>query len=395
MSRTEPPNGLDTGRDQSIPEQKQAQLLAGPSRSGTLFLNVVLYGLAIGLTLAISALLVTVVGASPSSVFTALYDGALRDGASIGQTLDESIPILIVALGAVIASRGGIINIGPEGQLIFGAMFGAAIGLFAPGPGPLVLLLTLLGAAVGGGIWAGIAALLRYTRGIDIVISTLLLNFIAFEVVSFAVNRPWLLRETKSPGEITVPQSDQLPPGVRLPRIGEFPDFNFGSGLFIAAVLVVVVTVMLFRSRWGFRLRMLGHNPKTAQRAGVSLVIVGGGALMLSGAFAGLAGGVMLSGSVFRIQAGFSNNVGFDGLLAALVARRQPLAAVPVAIFFGMLRSGGTFLSAAGVPRFLVDVVRALLVLAALFPPVFLEVRERRRELARARAAARGEFAVE
>ena len=102
----------------------------------------------------------------------------------------------------------------------------------------------------------------------------------------------------------------------------------------------------------------------------------------------------MLTGSVFRIQAGFSNQVGFDGLLAALIARRQPLATVPVAFFFGMLRSGGTFLSAAGIPRFLVEVVQALLVLAALFPPVFLELRKRRREVARARIAARGELAV-
>lgn len=111
MSRTGPGSGLESERDQSIPEQEQSRRPPGPIRSATLVLNVVLYGLAIGLTLTISALLVTVVGASPSAVFTAMYDGALRGGASIGQTLDESIPIVIVALGAVIASRGGIINI--------------------------------------------------------------------------------------------------------------------------------------------------------------------------------------------------------------------------------------------------------------------------------------------
>jgi general nucleoside transport system permease protein len=358
----------------------------------TIGLNVMLYAAAITVTLLLSALLLTVVGASPASVFTAMYNGSLRGGASIGQTLDESTPILLVALGVVIATRGGIINIGTEGQLIFGAMVGAAVGLFVPGPGPIILVLTLAATAAGGALWAGIAALLRFSRGVDVVISTLLLNFIAFEVVSFAVNRDWLLRETRRPGEITVPQSDQLPESVRLPRLGEFPDLNVHSGLFIALALVVIVTVALFRTRWGFRLRMLGLNPVTAHRAGVGAVAVGGGALLLSGAFAGLGGGVMLTGSVFRIQSGFSNNVGFDGLLTALVARRNPIAAVPVAIFFGMLRSGGTFLSATGVPRFLVAIVQALLVLAALFPPVFIELQRRRRDTARARSAARGEL---
>jgi general nucleoside transport system permease protein len=358
----------------------------------TIGLNIMLYAAAITVTLLLSALLLAAVGASPTSVFTAMYNGSLRGGASIGQTLDESTPILLVALGVVIATRGGIINIGTEGQLIFGAMVGAAVGLFVAGPGPIPLVVTLAATAAGGALWAGIAAVLRFTRGVDVVISTLLLNFIAFEVVSFAVNRDWLLRETRRPGEITVPQSDQLPEAVRLPRLGEYPDLNVHSGLFIALALVVIVTVALFRTRWGFRLRMLGLNPVTAHRAGVSAVAVGGGALLLSGAFAGLGGGVMLTGSVFRIQSGFSNNVGFDGLLTALVARRNPIAAIPVAIFFGMLRSGGTFLSATGVPRFLVAIVQALLVLAALFPPVFIELQRRRRDTARARSAARGEL---
>ena len=345
-----------------------------------------LYVLSIAAAFALSALLVAVTGGSPSSVFTAMYNGSLRDGAAIGLTLDEAAPVLVVALGTVICTRAGIFNIGQEGQLIFGATIGAAVGLGVPGPGPFVLFLTIVGAAAGGALWAGISALLKYWRGVDVVISTLLMNFLAFEVVSFAVNRNWLLRESVGRGQLSVPESDQLPANTRLPRLGEFPHFNVGLGIFIAVGCALLLAVLLDRTRWGFHIRMLGMNPVAARRAGVSAVVIGGGALVLSGAFAGLAGGVMLAGSVFRIQGGFSNNVGFEGLLAALVARRRPLLCIPVALFFGMLRSGGGFLASTGVPRYLVDIVQALLVLATVFPPVFMELLARRKSLAVARA---------
>jgi simple sugar transport system permease protein len=291
----------------------------------------------------------------------------------------------------VIASRAGIINIGPEGQLIFGAMIGTLVALNVGGPGFLVVVLAVLGAAIGGAVWAGIAALLRFSRGVDVVISTLLLNFVAFEAVSYASNQTWLLQEARETNRQSLPQSERLPDDTRLPRLGEFPDFNVSTGIFIALVLTVVVALMLARSRWGFRLRMLGLNPQAARRAGVSVGLFGGGALLLSGAFAGVAGGVMLTGTVFRFQPGFSQNVGYEGLLAALIARRNALWTVPVAFFFGALRAGGGFLASTGVPRFLVDIVTALLVFATLFPPLFLEARERRRQRALARAAAQGD----
>jgi simple sugar transport system permease protein len=350
---------------------------------------VALYAASILVALALSAAIVSLTDATPSQVWTALYEGSLKTGGALGQTVDETVPILIVALGAVIASRAGIINIGPEGQLVIGAMFGAMVALFMPGPGPLVLVLTIVVAALGGAAWAGIAGVLRFTRGVDIVISTLLLNFVAEEVISFAVNRSYLLREKSVGGSVTVPQSELIPGDVRLPRLGEYPDLNFHSGVFIALAALVLVTAFLLRSRWGFRLKMLGLNPLAARRAGVSVALVGGGALLLSGAFAGLAGGVMLSGTAFRIQPGFSAGVGFDGLLVALIARGRPLVVLPVAFFFGALSSGGGFLASTGVPSYFVAIVQALLVLAALFPPVFMEAVGRRRALRRARAAAR------
>lgn len=353
--------------------------------------GVALCSASIALAFALSALLIALTEGTPSKVFSAMYEGSLANGAAIGQTIDEAVPLLIVALGTIICTRAGIFNIGQEGQVAIGITTGAALGLFVHGPGPLMIVLVLLAAATGGALWAGLAAVMQFWRGVSVVISTLLLTFVAQEVVSFAVGRPWLLQETRRPGEIVSPQSDRIPDSVHLPRIGEFPHFNVGTGVLVALALAFGVYLFLDRTRYGFQIRMLGLNAVAARRAGVSAAVVGGGALLLSGASAGLAGGVMLTGSIFRVQAGASNNVGFEGLLVALVARRRPIVAIPVAFFFGALRSGGGFLAATGVPRYLVDVVQALLVLATVFPPAYQELRRRQRDLALARAAARGE----
>lgn len=358
------------------------------TRAGRLAVLAGLYVAAVVAALAAASLLiVAVTDAAPTEVYRALYEGSLSRPSAIGLSLDQAMPILIVALGATISSRAGIFNIGPEGQLIVGAVCGAFVAFKVGGPPAVIVPLSLAAAALGGLAWAGIAAVLRFRRGVDVVISTLLLNFVAVQVLSFAVNKSWLLQETTANTQ-KLPQSDRLAADYQLTRLGSASGFSVSSGIFLAVALVVVVAFVLTRTRWGFRLRMLGLNPSAARTAGVSMAVVGGTALLLSGSLAGLAGGVMFAGTAFRIQSGISANVGFDGLLVALIARRNPLATVPVAFFFGVLRAGGGFLAATGVPRYLVDVVQALIVLGALLPPVALAGWERRRALQVARREA-------
>ncbi|MCG5217638.1 ABC transporter permease [Streptosporangium sp. KLBMP 9127] len=345
------------------------------SSLGTLLLYVASF--AVALTLATT--LVTLSGHSMSDTVLALYQGSLEGGASIGLTIDQAAPLLMVAIGAIICARAGIFNIGQEGQVLIGGMTGAAVGLFLPGPGWLVLLLTLVGAALGGALWAGVPAALFYWRKVDVVISTLLMVFVATQLAFFAVNRDYLLQESGTGGTVLSSQSDLIPEAVQLPRLGEYPDLNVSLYVFIVLGFTLAVTLLLRYSRWGFRLRMLGHNPIAARRNGVRAGALGGGALLLSGGFAGLAGGMMLTGSVFRFQPGLADNVGWEGLLVALVARNHPLLAIPVAVFFGALRAGGGFLASTGVPRYLVSIVTALLVLAAVFPAAYAEIRRRRR----------------
>jgi ABC-type uncharacterized transport system permease subunit len=336
------------------------------------------FGAAIGLALTASAFLVAITHGSGWSVFRSMYDGSVNGWGSFGYTLDYAAPLLIVALGTSISMRAGQFNIGQEGQLMIGALTGALVAIRLHGPGPLVLLLALAAAAAGGAAWAGIAAFLRFGRRVDIVIGSLLLTFVAGQVLAYAVNNQWIIQEHGA-GSARQAESSPVPSHARLPRLGSYPHANIGTGLLLALVLALVVSTLLARSRWGFRLRILGLNPTAARRAGISAALFGGTAIVLSGAFAGLAGGVMLTGTAYRLTPTFSNNVGWTGLLVALVARNDSGAAVATALLFGALEAGGSFLSTAGIPTDLVPIVQALVVLGVVAPPAFLQLRRTRR----------------
>ena len=339
-----------------------------------------LLGVSILGAVGIAALLLSVTGSAPATVFRTMVEGSLGSRVALVATLNHMGPILAVALGAVIAVRSGLLNIGQEGQIAIGAMAGAAVGLAVVAPRPIALAMILASAAVAGGLWAGVAAGLRFGRGVSEVITTLLLNFVAFQVVSFAVNRSWLLQETLPEGSVlsASPQSDPLPTAGRLPTLISGPGFRLHSGILVALAGALVLAFLLARTRWGFNLRMVGLNQRTAKRAGVSPTAVGAGALMASGAFAGLAGGILLTGTAFRVNDGFSSNYGWEGLLVALIAGARASLAVPAAFLYGALRAGGGVLASTGVSPRIVGVVQALILLAVALPSLYMQHRQRR-----------------
>lgn len=339
-----------------------------------------LLGVSILGAVGIAALLLSVTGSAPATVFRTMVEGSLGSRVALVATLNHMGPILAVALGAVIAVRSGLLNIGQEGQIAIGAMAGAAVGLAVVAPRPIALAMILASAAVAGGLWAGVAAGLRFGRGVSEVITTLLLNFVAFQVVSFAVNRSWLLQETLPEGSVlsASPQSDPLPAAGQLPTLISGPGFRLHSGILVALAGALVVAFLLARTRWGFNLRMVGLNQRTAKRAGISPTAVGAGALMASGAFAGLAGGILLTGTAFRVNDGFSSNYGWEGLLVALIAGARASLAVPAAFLYGALRAGGGVLASTGVSPRIVGVVQALILLAVALPSLYMQHRQRR-----------------
>lgn len=336
-----------------------------------------LYLISIAVALIVSAALIAVTGGPWEKVLSALLDGSVRKPGRWGATLGEAAPLLLVALGAIVSTRAGLVNIGQEGQVAIGAALATFIA--TRNSGPAALLAALAGGFVAGGLWAGLAALLRYWRKVPEVITTLLLVFIASQGTGYLLTRTFLLLDADPNKPNRVQSSAQLDPSTRIGEIRVFGN-EFPWSVPVALLAAVVVGVVLTRTVWGFRLSVLGRNPRTAQRTGVSVVRAGAAALAISGAMAGLAGATMLTAGTanYRYTPGFANNVGWEGLLVALVARNRPLVCIPVALVFASLRTGAGFLAATGVERSIVDVVRALLVLALLVPPAVAAVQRRR-----------------
>jgi ABC-type uncharacterized transport system permease subunit len=336
-----------------------------------------LYVVAVVGALLVSSLLVVVAGGSPAEVFSAMWDGAFGSSTSLANTLEAAAVFGLVATGAVVANRAGLFNIGQEGQLSIGAGFAVWAAISFPGPGPVRLVAALVAGFVGGALWASVASVAKFRFSVNEVIATLLLNFVAFEALNYALSREYLLKpvfEAALP-----PQSGSVAESARLPSIESFTGIPAHAGV-IGMVVAAVATWFVFaRTPWGRRIDLLGRNRLMALRIGVRPWVTGAVALGIAGGAAGLAGAVMLTGVVYRVDPGFSNNVGWTGLLVALVARDRPLAVVPVAVAFGAIQAGGNLLAATGVPRSTVDVVQALVVLATVVPPVVLERRSRRR----------------
>ncbi len=342
-----------------------------------------LYSLSVLAALVLSAMLVETTGGSWRPVLSALIDGSVRAPGRWGETLGAATPLLLVALGTVISAKAGLVNIGQEGQLLIGSAMATYLGFLVGGSGAFSVIVVLLAGALGGALWAGIAGVLKYWRGVPEVLSTLLLVTIAGQAVAFGLRYDWLLLAPQANRGNRNQVSDQVAEGNRVPRVTVFGN-EFPIAVFIAVALAVFVAWALARTVWGFRLRMLGRNPRAAQRAGVSQTRYGSMALLLSGAFAGFAGAAMLAGGGFafgnyRLVPGFSANIGWTGLLVALVAREKALVAIPVAFVFAGLRTGSGFVGSTGVEGRITDVIQGLLVLALLIPPAVIFIRDRRR----------------
>lgn len=251
------------------------------------------------------------------------------------KSLLAATPLLLTGLAATVAFRAGVLNIGGEGQYLAGAIAASAVGVFWPPSLPLVLPALMLGAAVAGALLAAVAAALERWRKVPVVLSTLLLNFVAMELLAVVLQGP--LR-----GSEGQPASDQLPPAARLPQwtpAGGRVGLHLGCA--IALVVAILIAFLLRRTVFGFRLRMVGENPVAARFAGVRVGAVSFASLALSGALAGLAGAFQISGveSYQLLQSMRSSGLGFAGIAVALLGRLTVSGVIAAALFFGLLNT--------------------------------------------------------
>jgi simple sugar transport system permease protein len=298
-----------------------------------------------------------IAGMNPLDVFSALLAGAAGDTYRLSETAVKSCPLLLTGLAVMLALHAGIWNIGAEGQLLLGALATAWVGqhtvIF---PSGLAIVLTGCAAIIAGMLWAGCAAYLKQQRQVSEVISTIMLNFVAVYLVSYGVHGP--LMETAG----QYPQTDLLPAVATLPRL--FPPSRFHLGIVFAVVTAVLVWIFLFRTKAGFRLRASGANPIAARFAGISVEREIMSAFLLSGALAGLAGAIEVSGVTHRVYEKFSPGYGYTAIAVALVGQRSPIGIIFAAFFFGALDAGASAMQrTVGISYVLAAVIQATVVL--------------------------------
>ena len=317
---------------------------------------------AVAAIVAVSFLLLEAGGYDALLALRALWNGSLGSTYALtSATLVRAIPLTLTGLAVAIAFRSGVFNIGAEGQLLAGAMVSTVIGVRASTAlGHLTLPTELAAGALAGVLWAGVAAWLRTRFRVLEVISTIMLNFVALHAVGYLVRGP-----IQEPLHI-YPQSDALPDVAKLPRLIAGTRLHWGL---VAAVVASVCLWLLFRhTAVGFRLRASGANPRAARSAGlIDVERVTTGAFLASGALAGLAGAVELTGVTFALYENISPGYGYTAIAVALLARLDPLAVLGTGFFFGALEAGASAMQRdAGVPAAFVSVIEAGIVLAVI-----------------------------
>jgi simple sugar transport system permease protein len=336
-----------------------------------------LVGFVIVALVVLSALLL-LTGHAPGPALSALARGAFGSGYAVSSTIVRSIPLALTGLAVALAFRAGLLNVGAEGQFLFGACIATAVGSLLTGTSRWIALpMLLMSGALAGALWAYVAAELRRRFGVLEVISTIMLNFIAVAITGWLVRGP-----LQEPTRIN-PQSASLPLSEQLPIVIDGTRVHLGSVLTIA--MAVGLWWWLKETASGFRLRAVGANAFAAQSAGqIAVARTMLAAFLLSGAIAGLAGSIELTGVTYALYENFSPGYGYTAIAVALLARLNPLAVLGTALLFGALEAGASAMQRdAAVPSVVVSVVEAALILLVVAA-----------EQWRARTVGRGEAGV-
>ena len=304
--------------------------------------------------------------------YEALFRGAVYDWNArtfqrqirpITETLVWSTPLIFAGLGLGIGFRAGLFNIGAQGQIVLGAIFAGYIGFAWQLPPGLHLLLAVLGAALGGGLWAGIAGWLKARTGANEVIVTIMLNNIAIYLVGYLLTRP-AFRRGGSANPISPPMLDSAVYPQLLPS-----PFRLHLGFFVALLAAVGVWWLMERSTLGFEFRAVGANPHAARTAGIKVERSYVWVMVIAGALAGLAGSSQVLGTEKVLTDGVAASFGFDAITVALLGRSKPLGIVLSGLLFGALRAGGfTMQSQTGTPIDLILILQSLIVLFIAAP---------------------------
>ena len=316
--------------------------------------------IAVFLSLVVCGIIIFLLGFDPLESYIALFQSAFGNKSALGTTIVKSMPLLIGGLAITIAYRAEIFNIGIEGQIAIGGLFATwATTTFSGLPPYLHIPLGLVAGIVGGMLFAFLPGWLKATRGINEVIITLLMNYVALLIVSWAVRGP-----LRAPDQLFA-KSAQVVDAARLPILA--PEYRLTPAIFVAVILLVLGYFYLWHTVSGFNIRFVGANPRAAEAAGVNVKRTILWSMLISGGLGGLAGALHLMGTEHRMLETFLVGYGYDSIAAALVGQLHPFGVLLGGVFFGALRSGSNGMQIlVGIPSTLIFVIQGIIIVFVL-----------------------------
>lgn len=313
----------------------------------------------------VGAIAIMITGNNPITAYVSLFRGSLGTLPGFGETLYKITPILFTGLAAAVSFRCGLFNIGAEGQYVMAAVTTIAVGWYGQNLPHIVLIpLIMVCGFFAGGIWGAIAGFLKATRGINEVITTIMLNWIALYISNYLVRIP--LSPNVLAGGTPAGHSVVLADVAKLSKLKSFyPAFGYSSahtGIFIALAAAVVMWFVLFKTTVGYEIRTVGLNPSAAEYGGISNAKNTVLAMFLSGGLAGLGGAAQITGLVYMVnQSPMLPGYGFTGLSVALVGCSHPLGCIPSALLFGILENGSRQMQLAGIPSEVTSIISGVI----------------------------------
>lgn len=312
---------------------------------------------AIVVALVIGAVFIGITGKNPIEAYSALFRGAFGTPVAFFTTLGKATPLILTGLAVSIAFKCKMLNIGGEGQMLAGAFAAAITGAYLTGlPAFIHIPITIIAGMAFGGIWAILPALLKIKRNVHPVISTIMLNYVAVNLVRFLVSGPF-----KAPGETTATLPIQA--SAKLPFLLPAP-YRLSLSFLIALICVVVIWVIMNKTVLGYNIKAVGYNEDAAKYAGMNITKTMLIAFIISGALAGLAGSMEVTGSLGRLYDSFSGANGFDGIPVALLAGCNPFGVVLTSLLFSALRTGATTMqTSVGISKDIVQAIQGIIIL--------------------------------
>jgi simple sugar transport system permease protein len=332
--------------------------------------------------LAVGAVMLLFLKVNPIEAYAALWEGAFGSPNAVAETLVKATPLLLVALGICISFRGGVINIGGEGQMILGALAATWLGLtFTDWPGWVLIPAAMVFGFLGGALWGGIPGVLKAYFNVNEILSTVMMNAIAVQLMNYLLREP-MIDPSQAALASKIPQTARLIEAFHLARLAPT---RLHAGFLIAVVLAVLVFFLLWRTIHGYRIRAVGENPDASRYAGINVKRYIVLSLLLGGAFAGLAGAIQVYGVNYRMitdgsSSGFTGNAGFNGIVVALFAQLHPILSIPASVLFGALLVGANSMQrAVQVPSAFVIALNGLIVVFVVSSEFIRRRRQRQR----------------